>query len=348
MKILQDLNVDELKDLLVGLGEQPFRAKQIFSALHRGERISEISNVKIALRNRLLEEYADMPCEIIKELTSKDKTKKFLFKLYDGNVIEGVLMSYKYGYTLCVSTQVGCRMGCRFCASTLDGLVRNLTSGEILSQILVVNKYIGGSLTKRAVTNVVLMGSGEPLDNYDNVIKFLKLASCKEGINISLRNVSVSTCGLVDKMYSLADENLPINLTVSLHSPFDDMRKQIMPIANKYKVVEIISACKNYFEKTKRRVYFEYSLIKNLNDNERCAVKLSELLRGFSCHINLIRLNSVKERNLIGTSDKSAENFMKTLSEKGLSVTIRRQMGNDIDGACGQLRRNFIQEGKEH
>lgn len=348
MKVLQDLTLDEIKALLASLGEPPFRAKQIYSALHRGEKISEISNIKITLRNRLLEEYADLPCEIIKELTSKDKTKKFLFKLHDGNVIEGVLMSYKYGYTLCVSTQVGCRMGCKFCASTLEGLVRNLTCGEILSQILVVNKHIGGNIVNRAITNVVLMGSGEPFDNYDNVIKFLKLVSDKDGINISLRNISISTCGLVDKMYSLADENLPINLTVSLHSPFDDMRKQIMPIANKYTVVEVVSACKNYFNKTKRRVYFEYSLIKNLNDNKRCVEKLCELLKGFPCHVNLIRLNSVKERSLIGTSNETCESFMKMLTDKGLSVTIRRQMGNDIDGACGQLRRNFIKGGDEH
>lgn len=345
MKILSDLSLEQLTESVLSLGEPKFRAKQVFRAVHAGKTLEEMTDLKIGLREKLKEIYCDKPCEIIKDLKSKDGTVKFLFRLYDGNVIEGVLMKYKYGYTQCVSTQVGCRMGCAFCASTLEGLVRNLSAGEILSQILEVNRRMGGIPGKRAVTNVVLMGSGEPLDNYDNVIDFLKLVSSPDGINISPRNISLSTCGIVPKMYLLSESGLTVNLTVSLHSPFDEKRKKIMPIANAYTVNEIIEACKNYFYKTGRRIYFEYSLIKGENDTEECAEKLIELLKGFPCHVNLIRLNAVKERNLLSSSDKSAETFLKRLEEGGLSVTIRRQMGADIDGACGQLRRKYINGG---
>ena len=258
------------------------------------------------------------------------------------NVIEGVLMEYKYGNTLCVSTQVGCRMGCAFCASTLDGLIRNLTAGEILSEVLVVNAALGGSKTDRKVTNIVLMGSGEPLDNYDNVVKFLRLVSDENGINVSPRNVSLSTCGLVDKMYELAKEGLPINLTMSLHSPFDEGRKEIMPVAKKYSISEILAACDNYFKATGRRYYFEYSLIAGKNDTDECAKRLAALLKGKPCHVNLIRLNSVKERSLIGSEDEKAKKFMEKLVALGLSATLRRRMGADIDGACGQLRRRYL------
>ena len=342
MKILLDYNLTELRNVVAELGEKPFRGNQIYSNLVAGKSVSEMTDISKALKDKLLSVYADEPCKIIKELVSKDGTKKFLFALSDGNVIEGVLMKYKYGNTLCVSTQVGCRMGCRFCASTLGGLVRNLSGGEILSEVIAVNRHEGGTEKKRAVTNVVLMGSGEPLDNYDNVVKFIRLLSDENSLNVSPRNVSLSTCGLVPKMLSLADENLPINLTVSLHNPFDEKRREIMPVANSYTVKEIIEACENYFLKTGRRYYFEYSLISGQNDTDECLTELLRILRGKPCHVNLIRLNSVKEKNLIGTNEKRAFEFMNKLNEGGVSATMRRRMGVDIDGACGQLRRSFL------
>lgn len=342
MKILLDYNLTELRNVVADLGEKPFRGNQIYSNLVAGKSVSEMTDISKALKDKLLSVYADEPCKIIKELVSKDGTKKFLFALSDGNVIEGVLMKYKYGNTLCVSTQVGCRMGCKFCASTLGGLVRNLSAGEILSEVIAVNRHEGGTDKKRAVTNVVLMGSGEPLDNYDNVVKFIRLLSDENSLNVSPRNVSLSTCGLVPKMLSLADENLPINLTVSLHNPFDNKRKEIMPVANSYTVKEIIEACENYFLKTGRRYYFEYSLISGQNDTDECLTELLRILRGKPCHVNLIRLNSVKEKNLIGTNEKRAFEFMNKLNEGGVSATMRRRMGVDIDGACGQLRRSFL------
>lgn len=342
MKVLLDYNLTELRNVVAELGEKPFRGNQIYSNLVAGKSVSEMTDISKALKDKLLSVYADEPCKIIKELVSKDGTKKFLFALSDGNVIEGVLMKYKYGNTLCVSTQVGCRMGCKFCASTLGGLVRNLSAGEILSEVIAVNRHEGGTDKKRAVTNVVLMGSGEPLDNYDNVVKFIRLLSDENSLNVSPRNVSLSTCGLVPKMLSLADENLPINLTVSLHNPFDEKRKEIMPVANSYTVKEIIEACENYFLKTGRRYYFEYSLISGQNDTDECLAELLRILRGKPCHVNLIRLNSVKEKNLIGTNEKRAFEFMNKLNEGGVSATMRRRMGVDIDGACGQLRRSFL------
>ncbi len=346
MKILQDYTFSEVQNYILDIGEKSFRAKQIYNDLYLGKPISEMTGLSKLLREKLLNEFVDIPCQIIKELVSYDGTKKFLFKLYDGNVIEGVLMSYKYGNTLCVSTQVGCRMGCQFCASTIGGLVRNLSAGEILSQVLSVNLHEGGDKKNRKVTNIVLMGSGEPLDNYDNVVKFLRLVSSEDGICISPRNISLSTCGLVPKIYELANENLPINLTVSLHNPFDEKRMEIMPIAKSYKISEILSACDNYFKTTGRRYYFEYSLISGQNDTDECVEKLYALLKGKPCHINLIRLNDVKEKNLRSTDDKHAQEFMDKLAKKGLSVTLRRRMGTDIDGACGQLRRRFITEGE--
>lgn len=254
-------------------------------------------------------------------------------------------MKYKYGHTLCVSTQVGCRMGCAFCASGLNGLVRNLTSGEILGEVIAVNRYLlGGLADKRKIINVVLMGSGEPLDNYDNTVKFLRLVSEQNGINISQRNISLSTSGLVNKMFDLANENLSINLTVSLHSPFDEERQNIMPIAKRYKIKEILDACTNYFNKSGRRYIFEYVLIKGNNDTKRHANQLISLLKGKPCHINLIRLNEVKENSLASTTDKEAYRFLGLLEKGGLSATLRRRMGEDIDGACGQLRQRYLDE----
>lgn len=346
MKILQDLNLNELKNLIESYNEKPFRALQIYTALQSGTKISEISNISKALREKLLQDYCDEPVKVIKTLVSKDGTEKYLFKLYDGNIIEGVYMKNRYGNTQCLSTQVGCRMGCKFCASGIGGLVRNLTPGEMLATIAVVNKMGGGNLNKRAVTNIVLMGSGEPLDNYDNVIKFLKLVSSKEGLNVSLRNISLSTCGIVPKMKDLAEENLPVNLTVSLHQPFNDKRKELMPISKVYSVDEILKACDYYFEKTGRRFIFEYSLVKGENDDIESANELIRLLRHRPCHVNIIRLNEVKENNLKATTEKQAYEFCGLLEKGGLSATVRRLNGADIEGACGQLRRSY-QKGEE-
>lgn len=340
-KILQDLSFSELENLILSLGEKKFRAKQLYDGLMKGKKISSI-NISAELRQSLLEEFEDEPIKIIKTLRSQDGTEKYLFALSDGNIFEGVLMKYKYGFTQCVSTQVGCRMGCKFCASTLGGLVRNLSSGEILSQILTVNALQGGAGEKRAVTNVVLMGSGEPLDNYQNVISFLKNVSAEGGINISPRNISLSTCGLVPKIYELADENLPVNLTISLHQTTDEGRARTMPIAKKYGISEILKACNYYFEKTGRRYIFEYSLIADENCDPLHARQLIELLKGKPCHVNLIRLNEVEGRTLKTVTNQQAYQFLALLERGGLSATLRRSMGNDIGGACGQLRANYL------
>ena len=269
-------------------------------------------------------------------------SKKFLFELADGNLIESVFMRYDYGNTQCVSTQVGCRMGCKFCASTLGGRLRDLTAGEILSEILVVNRTEGGTQKSRAVTNVVLMGSGEPFDNYDNVVKFLKNVSAEGGICISPRNISLSTCGLVPEMRRFAGERIPVNLTVSLHASSDEERKRTMPIANKYKISEIMDACAYYFEKTGRRYIFEYTLIADENCDREHAEALAKLVKGKPCHVNLIRLNEVKERALTAADEKAAYRFLGVLEKNGISATVRRSMGADVGGACGQLRASYI------
>ncbi len=344
MDCLLDFNYEEIKNLIIGMNEKTFRASQIFKALYLGLEFNEMTELSKEFREKLCASYVAQPVKIIKSLKSTDGTEKFLYSLSDGNVIEGVLMKYKYGYTICVSTQVGCRMNCAFCASGLNGLIRNLTAGEILGQVLCVNRYLGGGLKdKRKITNIVLMGSGEPLDNYDNVIKFLRLISSENGINISARNISLSTCGLINKMYDLAKENLPVNLTVSLHCPFDSEREKIMPVAKKYKIFDILTACENYFNETGRRYIFEYVLIKGQNDTEKHAKKLIELLKGKPCHVNLIRLNTVKEKNLQSVTDKSAYAFLGLLEKGGLSCSVRRRMGEDIEGACGQLRQKYIE-----
>ena len=342
-EILQDLTYSELQTLVAEYGEQKFRAQQIYTGLMQGKKISELP-VPGVLREKLSERFEDEPVKLFKTFVSTDGTKKFLFLLSDGNLIEGVLMKYKYGNTQCVSTQVGCRMGCKFCASTLGGLVRNLTAGEILSQILVVNRAEGGNLKERAVTNAVLMGSGEPLDNYDNVVKFLKNLTAEGGINLSARNVSLSTCGLVPEMKRFASEGVPLNLTVSLHAVTDEARRRTMPIANRYSISEILDACAFYFEKTGRRYIFEYSLIAGENCDEEHALALVRLLKGKPCHVNLIRLNEVKERSLNSVSEKEAYRFLGLLEKNGLSATLRRSMGSDIGGACGQLRARYLED----
>ncbi len=343
-KILQDLSYAEIEELVLSLGEKKFRAKQLYEGLTQGKAITAVSSLSNALKQRLLEEYEDFPLTVEKVFYSADGTEKYLFRYADGNLVEGVLMKYKYGYTQCVSTQVGCRMGCKFCASTLGGLIRNLTAGEILAQILIVNALHKEKVSSgRAVTNVVLMGSGEPLDNYDEVVKFLKNITAEGGLCISARNISLSTCGIVPKMYRLADEGIPLNLTVSLHATEDEARARTMPVAKSYKISEILKACEYYFQKTGRRYYFEYTLIEGENCDEEHAKALVQLLKGKPCHVNLIRLNEVKERTLKSTGDKQAYRFLGYLEKGGLSATLRRQIGVDIGGACGQLRASYIE-----
>lgn len=342
--LLLDLSLDEINRLLSELNQPKFRAEQLYKWVQSGADWSEMTNIPKELLNTLAQNYRAQGVEIYRVFTSKDGTKKFLYKLFDGNIIEGVFMSYKYGNTLCVSTQVGCRMNCAFCASGLEGLIRNLSAGEILGQITAVNRLEGGSLAKRAVTNVVLMGSGEPLDNFDNVLKFLRLATDARGLNISARNISLSTSGLAPKIRELADCAIPVTLTVSLHAADDSARTAIMPVNKAYNIAEVIDACKYYFEKTGRRYIFEYALIAGKNDSDAEAEKLAALLKGLPCHVNIIRLNYVKERGL-KASDNTAD-FLKILTDRNISTTIRRSMGADIEGACGQLRNKFVGDNK--
>ncbi len=338
------MNFEEIQQLVSSIGQPKYRAEQLYSGLQAGKFLENI-NIPKELRNYLVENnYSVGGVEIYQKFVSQiDGTIKYLYKLDDGNIIEGVLMKYKYGNTLCVSTQVGCRMGCAFCASTIGGLVRNLSSGEILGQVIAANRDNKSDDT-RGVTNIVLMGSGEPLDNYDNVLKFLKLVSSEKGLNISMRNISLSTCGIVPKINELAKEKLGITLSLSLHSPDDEMRKTIMPISKAYDLKETIAAMRNYVKVTGRRVVFEYALIKNKNDTFECATKLSKLIKGMQCHVNLIPLNSVYESGLNGSDSDNVKKFKQCLEENGISVTIRREMGADISGACGQLRRSYLKK----
>ena len=344
---LLGMTAEELERFVVDeLGESKFRAKQISEWLSRGADIDGMTNLSAKLRQRLNEVAVANPVRILNSYKSKlDETEKFLYALGDGNIIEGVVMRYHHGDTLCVSTQVGCRMGCAFCASTLDGKVRNLTAGEILGQVVAANGHIRQQDPERRIHNIVLMGSGEPLDNYDNVVKFLRLVNDPKGLNISLRNVSLSTCGLVRKMYDFAAEGLPVTLSLSLHAPNDEIRRRIMPVANAYPINEVLDACRYYVEKTGRRVIFEYALIKNVNCEMKHAEELARRLRGLQCHVNLIPLNDVKERNLEAPSKQDVAAFLKRLELKNISATVRREMGADIDGACGQLRRKALQDG---
>ena len=342
-EILLDMTPDELKAYLIGLGQPAFRAKQVFSWLHKGAMFDEMRNLPAALREKLAEEYFDLPMEIHDVFPSqKDDTVKFLFACHDGNIIEGVLMHYHYGYSLCISTQVGCKMGCAFCASTLNGCVRSLSAGELLAEVLLANRYLG---EKGKVGHIVLMGSGEPLDNYDNVVRFLRLVNDPDGLNISLRNISLSTCGLVPRIEKLKGEKLPVTLSISLHAPNDAIRKQIMPVANTWPIDELMQAVRGYVADTGRRVVFEYALIDKLNSTPEHARELARLIRGLQCHVNLIPLNHVEESPLIPASPKAVQTFLATLEAEHISATVRREMGSDIGGACGQLRRRHL-EGK--
>ena len=340
---IASLNEQEILSILPE--ETPkYNASQIFAFIQNGKTFDEMTSIKKEVRAYLAQNYVDIPVKIKEVFTSKDGSKKLLYELTDGNLIEGVFMPHNYGDTLCVSTQVGCPMGCVFCASGLNGLVRNLTPGEILSQVILINKLEGGNISDRKVTNVVLMGSGEPLANYDNVCKFFELVNDKKGLNISLRNISLSTCGLAEKIKDLADSNFHPTLSISLHAPNDDLRKTLMPIANKVSLKELIDATKYYFEKTGRRIIFEYSMIKGVNDSIDCAKQLAKLVSGYPTHINLIRLNDVKEKDLKGSNQDTIKTFIDTLERQKASVTLRRSFGNDIEGACGQLRARFIND----
>lgn len=341
--MLLDLSFSEIQDYATRLGLPKFRGEQIFDAIYSAKTLQEISNLSNALKEIIKKDYPEI--KIIKKLVSKDGTAKYIIQFHDKEIVECVLMKYKYGYTVCLSTQVGCRMGCKFCASTLNGLKRNLCAGEILGQALAINRDLGGSSKERKITNIVLMGSGEPLDNFENVCKFIELVSSSRGLNVSQRNISLSTCGLVDKINMLAEKEYNITLTISLHSTTDEKRREIMPIANRYSIKEIIDACKNYYIKTGRRIYFEYTLIKDVNDSAEDIERLSRLLKGINCHVNIIPLNSVKERNLAGTTRLYAYKFAEELNAKKVSATVRRTMGEDIEGACGQLRNKMLKEG---
>lgn len=324
-------------------GEPKFRAKQIFAWLHEKQvdDFSQMTNLSQSLRQKLAQETSIGGLKMVERLLSKqDGTRKYLFALDNGSVIESVLMQYEYGNTVCVSTQAGCRMGCRFCASTLDGVERSLTAGEMLSQVYAIQKDLG-----ERISGVVLMGSGEPLDNYDAVLRFIRLLNDPSGQNIGQRHITLSTCGLVENMYRLAEEDLQITLAVSLHAPNDSIRRQIMPVANAYPMEQLLQACKDYIQKTKRRITFEYAMMQGVNDSDDCAKELVQKLRHMLCHVNLIPMNPVKERDFTKSGTDRVQHFAKILQQNGVETTIRRRLGSDIDAACGQLRRRYMQKG---
>ena len=341
MTELTGMTCAEITEWVKTQGYPAFRGKQIFRWIHQGAEFGEMTNLSKEMRESLEQTAVAQPVHVrLKRESPLDGTVKLLYELRDGNCVEGVLMRYKYGVSLCISTQVGCRMGCRFCASTLEGRVRDLTAGEMLGEILCANRLLEEEGVR--VSHVVLMGSGEPLDNYGNVVRFLRLMKEEDGIQLSLRNISLSTCGIVPKMYDLAEEGLPVTLCVSLHAPTDEIRRQTMPIANTWSIAEILEACRNYIRKTGRRVIFEYALSDGLNAEREHAEQLSRLLRGMQCHVNLIPLNVVKERDLKGIDEAKVQEFLKVLQDNHISATRRREMGDDIEGACGQLRRKVI------
>lgn len=340
-KDIRSFTYEQLQEEMIRIGEKAFRAKQIYEWLHvkLADHFDEMTNISKSLREKLESLYVILPVEMVRRQESQlDGTNKFLFVLHDGNVVESVLMRYKHGNSVCISSQVGCRMGCRFCASTLDGLERNLTPSEMVGQIYQIQKIIG-----ERVSNVVVMGTGEPLDNYDNFLRFVRLLTDEHGLNISQRNLTVSTCGIVPRIYDLAEQKLQITLALSLHGSTQEKRKKLMPVANKYELSEVLKACDAYFEKTGRRVSFEYSLVHGVNDTEEDAEELIALLKSKNCHLNLIPVNPIKERDFVQPSRKNALNFKNKLEKSGINVTIRREMGADIDGACGQLRRRHME-----
>ena len=336
---LKDFEYAELEEFIVGLGEKKFRAAQIFKWLHEGvTSYDEMTDISKSLREKLKEISYVSTLEIECKFVSKiDGTVKYLFRLPDGNCIESVVMRYHHGLTICISSQIGCRMGCRFCASTIGGLYRSLTAGEILNQVLFAQKDMG-----ERISNIVLMGIGEPLDNYDNVVKFLHNVNHAKGINIGLRHITLSTCGVVPGIYRLADEDMPITLTISLHAPNDEIRDSIMPINHKYKTDELLKACKYYKEKTNRRISFEYSLISGVNDSFDNAQELADKIKDLQAHVNLIPVNKVEEREFKKGTKAEINSFLKHLTDCGVNATIRRELGSDISASCGQLRKKTM------
>ncbi|MBR6029377.1 MAG: 23S rRNA (adenine(2503)-C(2))-methyltransferase RlmN [Clostridia bacterium] len=345
--VLADLDPAALSQWCKQEGLPAFRGRQIFRQIHHGADFADMTDLPLSLRGQLAEKAVAQPVRTLTTRISRlDGTVKLLFGLEDGNCVEGVLMRYHHGHTLCISTQVGCRMGCRFCASTLGGCVRSLSAGEMLGQIFCANRLLAENTAlpeeDRRVHNVVLMGSGEPFDNYEAVTAFLRLLREERGVNIGLRNVSLSTCGLVPKMRAFADENLPVTLSVSLHAPNDAIRRQLMPVAQTYPMADVLDAARYYVEKTGRRVIFEYALVQGVNAGEAQARELAGRLRGLQCHVNLIPLNDVPERGLKGVDEATVRRFLDTLTALHISATRRREMGDDIEGACGQLRRKIL------
>ncbi len=337
MTDIKSLSFDELAKVISDLSLPKFRTSQIYKWLHEVgvQSFDEMSNLSKDLRERLSNEFFIPHCEIEDKYVSQlDDTVKYLFKLYDGEYVESVIMKYKYGYTICVSSQVGCKMGCNFCASTLAGFKRNLLPAELESQLHTAQRDLG-----IRISHIVLMGIGEPLDNYDNVIKFLRTVNDDRGLNISLRDITLSTCGIVPRIYDLIQEDMPITLTLSLHAPNDALRSSMMPVNDRWGVDEAIRACKDYALQTKRRVSFEYTLIKGVNDTKSCATELASKLRGFINHVNLIPVNDVEERGNVRSTDESIRNFQEILQKLGINATIRRTLGKDINASCGQLRR---------
>ncbi len=336
---IKSLTLPELQDEMGKLGEKKFRAAQLFEWMHRKlvRDFSEMTNLSLALRDKCQEHFSLTVLRPLQIQESEiDGTKKFLFGLPDGNVVESVWMQYHHGNSVCISSQAGCRMGCRFCASTLGGLVRNLTAAEMLDQIYAITL-----LTGERVSNVVVMGIGEPMDNYENLLRFLRLLTDEKGLHIGQRNITVSTCGIVPGIQRLSEENLQITLALSLHAATDEKRRELMPVAEKYSIKELMEACKYYFEKTGRRITFEYALAKGVNDTEEDAEGLIALAKPLCCHVNLIPVNAVKERKYMASGKETVRAFRNRLEKAGIPVTVRREMGRDIDGACGQLRRKY-------
>jgi len=349
MTTLLDYEKSELYTMLENFGEPKYRVDQLVNAIYNGKDYEDNMNLPKSMLDKLQSlGYILQPIKIRKAIVSKskDKTIKFLYDLQDGNIIEGVLMKYAFGNTLCISTQVGCKMNCKVCASGLNGFVRNLSSGEILGQIVAVNKYLGGTLKDRKITNVVLMGSGEPLDNFDCVKKFLQILTHKDCFNMSVRNISVSTCGLPHKIEELADLGFAVTLCISLHASNDATRREIMPIAKRYSIAEVIDALKYYHTITNRRIIIEYTLIDGVNNGLKQATELAEILKDLPCHVNLIKLNEVEGRDLKSPSVDSCKKFLQMLCRYNISATMRRSLGDDIEGACGMLRNKELQNDK--
>ena len=333
---IRDLYYEELEKILLDMGEKKFHAKQIYSWLYKGiESFDEMTDISKNLIQKLKEIFVLNQVSLEDFQKSKDGTIKYLFKLNDGHAIESVLMKYKYGYTVCISNQIGCKMGCNFCASAKIGFVRNMTPGEIVGQILKVQKESGES-----ISNVVFMGIGEPLDNYDNVIKAIRIINNPKGLNIGARHISLSTCGIVPKIKMLADENIQCNLCISLHSSRDNVRTEMMPINKVYSIADVIEACKEYISKTNRRITFEYALVNGVNDNYEDAIHLARILKGMLCHVNLIPVNKIKGGKYEKSSTEKILSFRDTLNDRGIVATVRRELGSDISAACGQLVRD--------